>query len=176
MNNFLENDKIRLRAVEPEDVKIITEVESDSSQWIDNCMCAPISYQMITEYALSYDADPFRAGQIRLMIESKETKSIIGIIDLYQISAQNRTAFIGIYILPRYRRQGLGLESLSILEKYAYFLLNLNNFGAKIVYNNVESINLFKKAGFTHSGTLPEWIQTGKVRRDLMIFTKKLLT
>lgn len=175
MDTFLEDDKIRLRAVEPDDVAIITYIERDSTQWLSNCMCAPLSAQMITDYALSYDADPFRAGQLRLMIESKDSRNVIGVIDLYDVSAQNRNAFIGIYIIPLYRKQGYAFEAISILEKYAFYLLNLRNFGAKIVYNNKESINLFKKAGFTHSGTLPNWIQMGMEKGDLLIFTKNLL-
>ncbi len=175
MNTFLEDEKIRLRAVEPGDVAVISEIERDSTQWLANCMCAPLSVQMISDYAISYDADPFRSGQLRLMIELKDSGLVIGVIDLYEISAQNRNAFIGIYILPQYRKQGFALKSISILENYAFYLLNLRNFGAKIVINNKESINLFKKAGFSHSGTLPQWIEMGPKREDLMIFTKNLL-
>lgn len=173
---FLENDLIRLRAVNPDDVSVMWEVESDSTQWLQNCMAAPLSSQNITDYALSYDADPFSAKQLRLIIELKENQETAGIIDLYDISAQNRTAFIGIYLIPRFRKLGLGTISLKILEKYAFYILNLSQLGVKIVYNNKDSINLFKNCGYNNTGTLPNWILSGNERLDLYLFSKNLLT
>ncbi len=87
---FLENEIIKLRPVEPEDAETMWIVESDSEQWMQNGMSAPLSRQNLTDYALSYDADPVRAGQLRLIIESKPEKGIIGIADLYDISVQHR--------------------------------------------------------------------------------------
>lgn len=174
MDKFLENERIRLRAVNPDDARVMWDVESDSSQWLQNCMAAPLSAHNIAEYALNYDADPFSTGQLRLIIETIDNKETIGIIDLYEISAQNRNAFVGIYVMPKFRKSGFGEESIEILKKYAFYVLNLNQLGAKIVYNNKGSINLFKKCGFIQSGMLPDWIQSGSKTMDLYLFTINL--
>lgn len=171
---FLKDDILLLRAVNPEDADIMWEVETDSTQWIQNCMAAPMSRTMLMEYALSYSADPFREGQLRLIIERRVDNETLGIVDLYEISAIHRRAFIGIYVIPKFRQMGFGEKTLKLIEKFAFSILNLNQLGAKIVIDNKESINLFKKLNFSECGCMPDWIQTGNKWSDLLLFSKRI--
>ena len=173
-HKFLEDDILLLRAVNAEDAETMWDVENDSSQWIENSMSAPISRTVLTDYALSYKADPFHDGQLRLIVEHKADKTIAGIVDLYEISAIHRRAFIGIYILPAFRNRGLATRALDLLENYAFSLLNLDKLGAKIVINNKESIKLFRKQNFSQCGCIPGWIRTGNEEKDLLLFSKNL--
>lgn len=172
----LEDTDIRIRAVEPEDASAIWEVESDSSQWIQNSMMAPISRQMLLDYALGYDADPFRAGQIRLIAERKSDMAVVGIVDLYNISAMHRNAFIAAYILPEYRRKGYASKAIALLEEYASNLLNLRHICAKIMEDNKPSIRLFCKCGYQRRGEIPEWFLCGNRPTSLLLFSKILNT
>lgn len=169
---YLQNQRIKLRAVEPEDSHTVWEVENDTAQWFENCMAAPLSEQVVADYAIGYDADPYRAGQLRLIVEQQHTGTILGIVDLYEISALHRHAFIGIYIIPEFRRQGYGAESLKLTLEYAFSILNIIQIGAKIVIDNEESINLFKKCGFSQCGILPNWLMSGNKTTDLLLFCK----
>ena len=180
---FLETDRILLRAVEPEDASIFHEIENDTEQWIENGVSAPYSYHNLKRYAEEYDADPIRSGQLRLVVESKtgipngtkpNPKKIIGAIDLYEISALNRTAFIGIYILKEARGEGFGEEALTLLETYARQLLNLRILGVKISSRNEASKKFFEKSGYSVSGCLPKWLLNGSEKSDLFILTKQL--
>lgn len=170
---FLENDSIRLRAVEPDDAESLWEAETDSRQWIDNGMSAPLSLRNLKEYAENYDADPIRSGQLRMICENKEG-AMVGIVDLYDISATGRTAFVGIYIFERFRNNGYAAECISLLEFYAHMLLNLRILGAKIAETNVQSIHLFEQAGYELRGNLPGWLLSGNKSRSLLIYTKQL--
>lgn len=109
---FLEDNILRLRAVEPDDADMMWEVESDSGQWIENGMSAPYSRKNLKDYAETYDADPIRAGQLRLVIERKMNggNETVGLIDLYDISSLWRTAYVGIYILEKNRRKVMDAE------------------------------------------------------------------
>lgn len=171
---ILENDILKLRAVEPEDATIMWEVESDSSQWIQNSMAAPLSSNIIYNYALSYDADPFSAGQLRLIVERKSDDGIIGIIDLYNISATHRNAFVAIYILPEFRRLGYAETAIGLLERYAFENLNLQHLAAKIMEGNDISVKLFCKCGYALRGIIPQWFQTGNIHKNLSIYSKIL--
>ena len=64
----MENRKLRLRALEPEDAEMMYEAESDPAAWRYSDYLAPMSREMLREYALTYDADPLRSGQLRLII------------------------------------------------------------------------------------------------------------
>lgn len=171
---FLEDDILRLRAVEPNDSLGMFEIENDSSQWMGNGLVAPFSLHNLTEYARNYDADPIRSGQIRLIIDYKETHETAGIVDLYDISAVNRTGFIGIYICEKYRGRDIGLRSIMLIERYASMLLNLRVLGAKVSEINERSRTLFEKAGFTQCGNMPGWHLFGGKSFDLILFSKKI--
>lgn len=171
---FLREADVRLRAVEPADASLMWEVENDSSQWMLNGMSAPFSRDNLLQYATTYDADPFRAGQLRLMAEIKGT-GIIGIVDLYQISALHRTAYIGIYILPQMRGQGYAEICLRLLEDYASSLLNLRILAARVAEENIPSVKLFENAGYSHAGTLHDWLQSGNRTLNVRLYEKQLL-
>ena len=102
MNRFLSDDNLTLRPVEPADAEFMWCVESDSLQWVQNSLVAPFSRENILQYACNYEADPYLAEQLRLIIVDKSDKRI-GIADLYELSPQHHTSMVGIYILPEFR-------------------------------------------------------------------------
>ena len=184
---FLEDDILRLRAVEPSDADTMWEIETDSSQWRDNGMSAPYSRRNLREYAENYDADPIRAGQLRLVAELKydttgrninrnndTTGRTIGLVDLYDISPTGRTAFIGIYVMDQHRGNGYAARALNLMEEYARMLLNLRIVAAKVSAANPDSRSLFEKNGYTLSGRLQDWLLSGSETSSLLIYTKKL--
>ncbi|MDE7412182.1 MAG: GNAT family N-acetyltransferase [Muribaculaceae bacterium] len=173
MNKFLCDDTLILRPVEPSDADFMWEVESDSTQWVQNSLVAPFSKENLHQYACCYEADPFQAEQLRLIITSI-AGDYVGIADLYELSSQHRTSMVGIYILPELRGKGLGMKSLEILENYASRILNLRQLGAKIVDGNDISMELFLKSGYEWSGTLKEWILSGKSSYSLHLLQKSL--
>lgn len=177
MHSLMTSDRIILCAVEQDDANFMWHVETDSSQWIHNCMAAPLSKESLYCYALSYDANPYSAGQLRLIIwknEHGKATQRIGIIDLYEISAQHHTAFVGIYILPSLRRKGYAMDALRIICNYSLRCLNLRQLGARIVSDNSGCISLFEKVGFRQCGVLLNWIQSGNRFFDLHMFQKAL--
>lgn len=152
------------------------EMESDPTQWIQNGMMAPFSLRNLKEYALQYRADPFAEGQLRLMLVDKNVAEPVGIVDLYDISAPNRTAWVGIYIRPAFRGNGLGKKALQMLEDYCRRLLNLRILAAKIASENAASQRLFAKAGYTECGRLRDWLVSADRSQDILIFQKHLIT
>ena len=152
------------------------EMESDPTQWIQNGMMAPFSLRNLREYALQYRADPFAEGQLRLMLVDKNVAEPVGIVDLYDISAPNRTAWVGIYIRPAFRGNGLGKKALQMLEDYCRRLLNLRILAAKIASENAASQRLFAKAGYTECGRLRDWLVSADRSQDILIFQKHLIT
>lgn len=175
MNKRILNDReFYLRPVEPNDAEFMWEVENDSLQWIQNSMMAPFSKENLLDYALNYNANPFSAGQIRLIFQSKK-EGRIGIVDLFEISAQHRTAKIGIYILPSFREKGVSLVALSLLEDYACNILNLRELCADVIETNKKSLALFLKREFVHVGTLNNWILCGNKTFSLLILQKSLI-
>lgn len=172
----LVNKNIRLRAVEPEDVELMFDVETDSSQWKVNGIMAPVSRHLLLQYALSYSAAPDKEGQLRLIIETKSTDRSfpIGVADVFEIDALNGNASVAIYILPKYRNCGSGTESVEILSCYCRDILNLNVITARISSCNPASIRMFEKASFVTAGSIPRWFREGDTTHSLMIMYRIL--
>lgn len=170
-------NSVKLRAVEPIDADMMYEVENDSGCWRYGETIAPISRRIIREYALTYDADPFSARQLRLIITSKSEgcSCQAGVVDLYEIDPIHRRAFVGIYILPSFREKGIAGAALHLLEDYARNTLRLRKLAARIESINLSSIRLFEEAGFEKSALLTDWFSLAEGGfSDLLIYTKSI--
>lgn len=177
---LLKDDMISLRAVEPSDADQMWVMETDPRQWVHNGMAAPYSRANLLDYAVRYKADPYAEGQIRLIVESVAVSEdtgkpeIVGLLDIYALSAINHTGFIGIYIRDEFRKKDFATHALQLGEEYAGRILNLRALGAKVMDSNTASHALFRKAGYVLCGTLRSWLQTGREAHDMAIYEKVL--
>lgn len=172
---MLHSSRLHLRALEPSDADFLYEVENDAEAWRYSDTVAPLSRKVLREYALTYDADPFSAGQLRLLIVEEDSNTPVGVIDLYEVSQRHLRAFIGIYICKGQRGKGYAEEAIRLVAGYAHNTLHLHQLGAKIEEGHPISEKLFTDLGFTCRGRLEEWISTpdGKYS-DMLLFTKLL--
>lgn len=166
-----------LRAVEPEDADWLFECDNDPECRIWTDYVAPLSRQQLLEYALTYDADPFRSRQLRLVAEIRDpdnTGHSLGIVDIYDIDQKNQRAFIGIYIIPQMRRMGYGTRVMAETIDYAKRFLALKKMVAKVSVHNGEAIKLFQKCGFSKIAVLPEWQLIDCEFHDILLFVRTL--
>lgn len=157
---YLKSDNIELRAVEPDDVKLLSDIENDSSAWDYSDTVAPFSLDMLRRYAENYDADIWRSGQLRLMAWYRHGKQYVcvGVVDLYDVSIIHRHAKIGIYTMPRFRREGIARKLVDMTMDYANNRLGLIDILALVVAENNAAIRLFEDCGFTRVGMIPGWV------------------
>lgn len=172
---MLHSKRLHLRALEPSDADFLYEVENDHEAWRYSDTIAPLSRKVLREYALTYDADPFSAGQLRLVITEEGNNNLVGIVDLYDVSSRHLRAFIGIYICKDFRKKGYAEETVRLVEEYSHNNLHLHQLGAKVDITHKKALQLFSDLGYKVSGTLEEWLSTpdGKFN-DMLIMTKKL--
>lgn len=160
----------RLRALEPDDLDFLSRWENDPAQWDYSDMVAPLSRTQLSNYIATYDPDPFRAGQLRLMVENTEKQEPMGIVDLYKVNAVHARAMVGIFIDPAYRRCGVGTACLRRLASYARQRLGLQQLTGMIAADNNASAELFRKCGYTRSGTLRKWRRLASGFVDVEIY------
>lgn len=159
---FLENDTIKLRALEPEDLEALYKWENDSSLWQEGSTLAPYSRFSLKEYISESRLDIFHSRQLRLMIVLQATGESIGTVDLYDFDPMNMRAGIGILIDNRFRRQGFAKQTLLLMKKYAFQFLSLKQLYAFICTKNSPSIALFREVGYEDAGLLRSWIKLGE--------------
>ena len=171
---LLENERIKLRAPEPEDLDSLYKWENDTSLWHLGSTLTPFSRFDLKQYILS-TKDIYEAKQLRLIIEIKQEQDIfktlaaVGTIDLYDFDAHNSRAAVGIMIDKAYQQSGLATEALFLLCKYAFSFLKLHQLYAFIPMKNKPCIKLFKGCGFLEKGTLSDWQQTEEGYEDVLL-------
>lgn len=156
---FTEN--IRLRAVEPADVDLLYRWENDPEIWHVSNTLAPYSRFQIEQFVLNSQQEIFATGQLRLIIEisgGNQKGAAAGAVDLFDIDAVNRRAGIGILVTIEFRNRGVATEAIEAMVGYARDTLHLHQLYCQISEENIQSIRLFEKNGFTRSGTRKEWL------------------
>ena len=146
---------IRLRKIEPTDLPYLYQWENDAQMWADSDTHNPLSQSDLRDYIACSTGDIYRDGQLRLMIE--EEGACMGCIDLFDIDPRNRKAAIGMYIAPYARGKGIGVQSVKLLEEYAFNFLHLRMLYAIIATTNIVCSNIYKKEGYEPSSILRAW-------------------
>ena len=165
---MLENEIIRLRALEPEDLDAFYKWENDTTFWSWGCTLAPYSRYELREYILS-TKDIYESKQLRLVIELKDNAKPVGMIDLYDFEPHHKRAAVGIIIDADYQNKGLAGASLSLLCNYSFSFLKLHQLYAFIPVKNEPSKRLFLHAGFDEKGVLHDWLQTADGYEDVLL-------
>lgn len=169
---LLKNDKILLRALEPEDLDSLYKWENDSSIWSSGNTMSPYSRYVLKEYISQSHLNIYDQKQLRLMVELRETAKAIGIVDIYDFDSHNRKAGVGILLDLEYQRNGIATEAIQLLTDYAFSFLKIHQLYAYIAITNEPSKALFLRCGFTVSGTLCDWISTENGFTDVLVLQR----
>ena len=155
---LLKNERLVLRALEPEDLETLYKWENDTSLWENGTTTAPYSKFTLYEYLKNYTADIYRDKQLRLMITLNNIG--VGTIDLFEFDPFHSRAGIGILIDKNYRRDKIATESLNLLANYAFGFLHLHQLFAFVPQKNEGSYKLFTNSGYKTCGELNDWLRT----------------
>ncbi len=163
--SLMKGVNLRLRAMEPEDIGYLYRWENDPSIWKVSNTLTPFSSYQISDFIRQAAGDIYQNRQLRLMIELHKGHSSpvpVGTIDLFDFEPHHRRAGIGIMIDEHFREKGYARESLRILIRYAFEVLQLHQLYANIEVSNKKSIALFENEGFVQCGLKKEWNRTGE--------------
>ena len=148
----LKGEHIYLRALEPEDLEFIHEIENNEDIWEISNTQTPYSKYLIKQYLENAHKDIFEVKQLRLVISSY-TNEALGMIDLFDFDFKNSRAGIGVLVKDSInRKKGFGKEALQLLINYSFKHLNLHQLYCNISEDNQASIKLFTSQGFNEIG------------------------
>ena len=173
MNQLQETKKdqlpeIQLRAMEPEDLELLYEVENDRSMWHVGISNVPYSRYLLRDYIAKSVGDIYTDQQVRLIMEDQHGQ-MVGIIDLVNFDAAHRRAEVGIIVRQEYRQKGYATAALKETFDYAIRILHLHQLYAIVATDNEPGLNLFMKMGFQHTSDLKEWLFDGEKYHDVTI-------
>jgi len=154
-----------LRAIEPEDLDLLYRIENDPDLWNVGTSNVPYSRYLLHDYVAHATNDIYTDRQVRMMIDNEDGQTV-GIVDLVSFDPSNRRAEVGIIILNDCRRQGYAAATLRQIRDYALRVLHLHQLYAYVDERNEASLSLFRKAGFTTVGRIPDWLFDGEQYRE----------
>lgn len=167
---WLESDRIKLRALEPEDLQYLYQWENDTRMWEYGNTLSPFSRYVLHNYIESASRDIYDVKQLRLMVVIKETEAVMGTVDLYDFDPYHGRVGVGILLDDAIQGKGYGMEALSLVKDYAFSFLHLNQLYAFIPWNNLPSLRLFKRSGYVEAGCLKRWNRTVDCWGDVFIY------
>ncbi len=155
----LKGKDIFLRALELTDLDFLYQLENEETVWEVSNTIAPYSRFILKKYLENSHKDIYEVKQLRLIISLLKNEKAIGCIDLYDFDPKNKRVGLGIIIFSKKEKQkGYAFEAMSLLCEYAFNYMDVHQVYATITEENLASVKLFEKAGFTKTGIKKDWI------------------
>ncbi len=168
----LKGDAISLRALEPEDLDFLYQLENNTEIWEISNTITPYSRHVLELYLENAHRDIFEVKQLRLCICNPKSEAI-GLIDLFDFDPKNHRAGMGIVILDeKERNKGAGAGAISLLMEYAFGVLGLRQLYANVIEDNSASVHLFEKMGFNRVGIKKDWVFSNGIYKNEVLFQK----
>lgn len=167
--NKLTGNKILLRALEPNDLDFLYDIENNETYWEASGTQTPYSRYLLKQYLENSHLDIYEAKQIRFVIENN-LQETVGMIDLFDFNPQHLRAGVGVLIDEKHQYKGYASAAIKILNNYAFTSLNLRQLYANITTDNKKSIHLFEKLGYQKIGIRKNWIYSNNVFKDVAFY------
>lgn len=169
---MLEGKRIRLRPLKIEDLE-------KTHEWRNNLELIILTQGIRFPKTLEMDKEWFDVvlndksnRNIYFGIDEIGSNNFIGIIQLNSIDYISCVADLGIIIGDcNVKGKGYGTESINILLKYAFDILNLRKICLKVTSENEIAINLYRNTGFGEEGRLINHIYLGGAYVDVIIMS-----
>ncbi|MBA2964831.1 MULTISPECIES: UDP-4-amino-4,6-dideoxy-N-acetyl-beta-L-altrosamine N-acetyltransferase [Ramlibacter] len=151
---MLTSKRIRLRAIEEQDLEIMAKWRSDPSVYEYFYEYLPISVRQQKNW---YERQLSDSSEINFIVADKANEPV-GTVSIYHIDRRNRKAEWGRLIIgdPKARAGGIGAEIEALVLEYAFEHLNIHKLYCEVLVENRSVVELHKKFGFRQEGVLSE--------------------
>ncbi len=167
---LLENELIKLRAVEPEDLELLYVWENNPELWTVGNTRQPYSFYLLKQYILNSDKDIYETHQLRFIITDKISKKSVGTVDLFDFDIHNSRIALGLFVDAEYQGRGLATAALHLTEEYVFNFLKVNQLYCHIAETNISSRKMFEKENYEVNGKLKNWIKTPEGFDNIIVF------
>lgn len=164
---------MRLRALEPEDLPLLYTIENDRSLWWLSSQTAPLSLYHLRDYIAGNEADIYKDEQVRYAVEDDSGRAV-GLVDVFNFSARDSRAELGIAILEAARCHGLAHAAIEEITLTARNLLRLHQLYALVPADNAASLSLFRSLGFAEGASLKDWLFHDGAYHDAIVMQQFL--
>lgn len=168
---ILKTPRLILRAIHQSDAQFVHRNFSDFQTVLYSNALEPPSLEKVEQMIDKWQENFKQQQVIRWGITIKEQNLVIGSCGYKKIITKHRRAEIGYEIFVEYRRQGFMSEALNAVIQFGFEIIELNRIEATVNSDNLASILLLKKLGFTEEGILRDYEFKQDKFIDLKLFS-----
>lgn len=167
---MLKGENINLRLIQSNDLDVLIEKESDMDLRGDYF---PLRLQSEVTYKNTFNQNGFWTDDFgKMVIVSKDTDKILGIILFFKTTHYFDGYEIGYQLFDvASRGKGYMTEAVTIFAKYLFALKKINRLQLGIDPNNIPSIRVAEKCGFTSEGIARQSYYSHGKNHDTQIFS-----
>lgn len=148
---------MKLRPLElDKDREALYEWENDVQAWTSSGTLNPISYDFVDRFIIASNTSILEKQSLALAIEVLHA-GVVGYVQLFDYDAISRRVSVGIYIAPKFRRQGYASECVGLVHSYLKQVLNCVMVYVTVLEGNAASKGLFERLGYQQTARLVRW-------------------
>ncbi len=168
--DYWQGDRVRLRAVEPEDAPTFHAWNRDleMTRGID-WVWPPGSLAAQKQWAETEAQRKMENDQLFLVIED-QAGELVGCINTHHCDRRVGSFSYGVGIRSEHRQQGYASEAIRRVQAYFFWELRYQKVTVDVYSFNQPSIALHQRLGFAQEGRLRRLLFTGGEHHDILIF------
>ncbi|MBE0670454.1 MAG: GNAT family N-acetyltransferase [Anaerolineales bacterium] len=170
--SIIYGDRIRLRAVEREDVNKFHEWVNDPEVTRGLALYLPMSFADEENWFNSLAKRDQKEKPLAIEVRKGKNWKLIGNCGVFDVDHVNSSAELGILIGEKSEwNKGYGAEVMSLLVRHCFETLNLNRAFLRVYTKNVRAVRSYEKAGFVLEGRLREAVYKFGKYDDVLIMS-----
>lgn len=170
MKKLLEGKRVRLTAIEKDDIPQFTQWYNDTSfmRNYDVISAVPMNSEEIQDMLNDINTSKYKyIFGIRDIVSGE----LIGVTGFENILWNNGTALIYVGIgNKKYRGMGIGKEAMQLTMEFGFEEFNFHRIYLTVIEYNLLAIKLYESLGFIREGTQREFINRDNKRFDLYLY------
>lgn len=144
---------IKIRSPDIQDCDLFINAMIDSKDYHAPWTTAPTTEEQYKDYLLKYRSDNNKSFLILY------NDNIAGVVNLNEIVyGAFKSAYLGYYGVKQFASSGIMQQGMRLVIEHAFSNMGLHRLEANIQPNNIKSINLVKKLGFSKEGFSPRYL------------------
>lgn len=126
------------------------------------------------EYFTGQEAKRLADEELVLAIADAETDRFLGPVSIFRFDWKAREGEIGYWLAPWGRGRGAATQAVSLLSDWAFSVLPIDELQLRIDDDNIASLNVGARAGFTRADSTPLALEEHKgEQRRIVTLTRQ---